>query len=374
MSNTSIQNETVPTFFGLALSTQRVLMQHHAGTSSVTDATHEGSEQGEHSWVGEEQPQLLGVSTFPYEALIAATAIVFFRATVRWEKQEPAILRWFFCALLAVLAYTDKSYELIAAVEIFSYVVSWLLVRPMSSWSSSSSTASPRQQEAWIRLFSIAVGAVGSMLVAHGIFGSGILLSMLRWLTPRFVVQTLEYLFPIAEMNAAYDIMYQLSMEPEVFRHMMERLAFVTFHIQVGMGYVGIDFLRQEQSRRNLLIRLDVKEDGEKTRNDATASPNKNGTAEPEHSQQQTTTQPNNLSRRARHFQRGAAPFIFKVALPYMAQIIFYGNINRFAFSCVYDEMHRAVRYRQVFEHDNHLTSMAADSPTSPEGSCLLEQ
>ena len=363
MNDTSHHNETVPTFFGLALSTQRMLMHHHASSPHEAAA-------GE-PWVGEEQT-LRGMSAFPYEDLIAATAIVFFRATVRWEKQEPAILRWFFCALLAALAYTQKSYELIAAVEIFSYVVSWLLVRPLS-WSASTGAtrSSSPQQEAWIRLLSIAVGAIGSMLLSHSIFGSGILLRMLRWLTPGFVVQTLEYLFPIAEMKAAYDIMYQLAMEPEVLRHMMERLAFVTFHIQVGMGYVGIDFLRQEQSRRNLLIRLDVKEEGEKSSEGATKAHDKNGIAE--HSQQQQPPKPDNLSRRARHFQRGAAPFIFKVALPYMAQIIIYGNINRFAFSCVHDEMHRAIRYRQVFEHDNHLTSLATDSPTSPEGSYRVE-
>jgi hypothetical protein len=51
-----------------------------------------------------------------------------------------------------------------------------------------------------------------------------------------------------------------------------------------------------------------------------------------------------------------------------MAQIIFYGNINHYAYACVQDELHRTIRYRQVFVQDNHLTAIANDSPTSPEG------
>ena len=346
-------NVTMPTFFGLALTTQRALLQQR---SLATTAASESLLP---------VPGLM--SAFPYEAVIAATAIVFFRATVQWEhqhsnKKEPAVLRWFFCGLLAVLAYTEKSYELLAAVELFSYVVPWLLVRPLRTTQSHQST--PPSREALLRLLSIAVGGLGSMLVAHGMFGESMILwRILQWLTPSTVAQALEYLFPISEMKAAYNIMQQFAMEPDVFRHMMQRLFFVTFHIQVAMGYLGIDFLREEQGRRNQLIRLDVKEDGDPVEHD------KNGTTDSTLENQKQ----NGLSRRSRHFQRGAGPFIFKVALPYMAQIIIYGNINRFSFSCVHDELHRIIRYRQVFEHDNHLTAMATDSPTSPEGtSCKV--
>lgn len=330
MNDTSY-NQTEPTFFGLALSTHRLLVKQ---TSSTAEEN-------------EDQMVAAGLSSFPYEALIAAISIAFFRSTVRWQKNEPAVLRWFFCALLAVLAYTQKSFELLAAVEIFSFVVSWLLLRPLMVTS--------RQQEAFLRLLSIAVGAIGSMLLSHGIFGSGILLRMMGLFTPKIVVQTLEYLFPISEMTAAYNIMCDLSMEPDVFRDMIQRLFFVTFHIQVGMGYLGIHFLTKEQSRRNMLIRLDVHEGNEK-------SADKKGSTDGDEKRK------TDLTERSRTFQRSAAPFIFKVAFPYMMQIILYGNINKFAFSCVQDEMHRTIRYRQVFEHENHLTAMATDSPTSPEG------
>lgn len=349
--NETGHNETAaaePSFFGLALSTHRVLMKQ-AGLPTTADVASD---------------EIVGLSSaFPYEAAIAAISIGFFRSTVRWNKEEPAVLRWFFCLLLAALAFTQRSYELLVAVEIFSYVVSWLILRPPLVLpfgpAARAATSSSPEQQLMIRLLSIALGAIGSMLLSHATFGSGVLLRLVKLLTPRIVVQTLEYLFPISEMTAAYNIMHSLAMEPDVYKQMIEHLFFVTFHIQVGMGYLGIDFLRNEQSRRNMLIRLDVDGDEAQDKNSSTTTSNRNG----DHPQQKK-----DLTGRARSFQRSAAPFIFRVALPYMMQIILYGNINKFAFSCVHDELHRTVRFRQVFEHDNHLTAMATDSPTSPEG------
>lgn len=59
---------------------------------------------------------------------------------------------------------------------------------------------------------------------------------------------------------------------------------------------------------------------------------------------------------------------VFATALPYMIQIIAFGNMNKFAFSCVQDEMHRVIRFEQVFAVDHHLTAIAQDSAVSPEG------
>ena len=335
-----------PTVFGLALSTHRVM----------TKKLGRGFDDGDAAAMSSVS------SSFPHEAAIAAIAIAFFRATVRWQKQEPAVIRWFFCGLLAALAYTQKSYELLAAVEIFSYVVSWLILRPPPMLLTKAAVPQPI-----LRLLSIAVSALVSMLIAHGIFGSsGLLLKLVARLTPSFVVQTLEYLFPVQEMKSAYSIVHQLAMEPYIFRSMIQHLFFVTFHIQVGMGYLGIDFLRQEQSRRNMLIRLDVHDKNESSDKATASSPKHNNGRSGSGGGDERGKK--DISERASKFQRSAAPFIFKIALPYMAQIIFYGNINKFAFSCVHDEMHRTIRFRQVFEHDNHLTAMAIDSPTSPEG------
>eukprot|EP00978_Attheya_sp_CCMP212_P023646 scaffold72890_cov52-Attheya_sp.AAC.6 len=68
----------------------------------------------------------------------------------------------------------------------------------------------------------------------------------------------------------------------------------------------------------------------------------------------------------SKKFRRGALPFIIYSVLPYMAQIIAFGNMNQFAMFCVQDDIHRAVRLNELFDHDSHLTAMAAKSATSP--------
>lgn len=49
-----------------------------------------------------------------------------------------------------------------------------------------------------------------------------------------------------------------------------------------------------------------------------------------------------------------------------MFQIIFFGNMNMFAFHCVRDDVHREVRVHGVFGHDAHLVSMAENSAMGP--------
>jgi DNA mismatch repair ATPase MutL len=73
-------------------------------------------------------------------------------------------------------------------------------------------------------------------------------------------MQLFYCLFPIHELHRAYDIMHQFadSSNPGVLQKQVHHLLFVTFHIQVGIGYLGIHFLRQEQHRRNQLIRMDM--------------------------------------------------------------------------------------------------------------------
>ena len=49
-----------------------------------------------------------------------------------------------------------------------------------------------------------------------------------------------------------------------------------------------------------------------------------------------------------------------------MFQIIFFGNMNMFAFHCVRDDVHRAIRVHGVFGHDAHLVAMAENSAMGP--------
>jgi hypothetical protein len=149
------------------------------------------------------------------------------------------------------------------------------------------------------------------------------------------------------------------------------------FVVVAGMGYLGISFLTEEQNRRNELIRLDVEgkvqnsDGGEKSnaKNGAAASSNKDKSSTNASSDgQQKTEQQTPIMMRAKKFQRSAAPFIFFTAMPYMLQIIGFGNMNKFAFTCLEHEMHRTVRLNELFDHDNNLAAMAANSATSPEG------
>ena len=297
-----------------------------------------------------EDPTLLGLSLsthrprelgpeettyFQYEAAVAAVSILFFRLTVR-RRSEPRTIRFFFGILLAILAYMKKSYELIVAVELFSYATSWLVLSQPS-----------------LMLFGtfMAASAAISLLISHSLV-SGKAGQILSLLTPKLVMRVLHYLFPIEEFQSAYSIMEAFA-DPDVLWKQVGHLFFVTFHIQVGMGFMGIDFLTQEQDRRNQLIRLDVEKDSA-AGNGASAK---------------DKTSP--ALARAHRFQRGAAPFILFTAMPYMIRIIGFGNTNKFAFTCVQHDMHRTVRLNKLFDDNSNLAAMAANSATSPDGKCI---
>lgn len=388
------------------------------------------------------------VSHFQYEAAIAAVSIAFFRATVRIQSNrhhqqptdhrssgEPRALTWFFTILLAGLAFYKKnSYELIAAVELFSYTVPWLLAmrftRKDTDFLSSTRSAKTaravdhdenkisslrrllRHGDFFIRLLLIALSAFLSLVLAHVIANGTLWHLLVKRLLPHRLVRglrsILDRLFPITELEAAYAVLAQFAMSTRSLNQQVYHLLFVTFHIQVGMGFLGIDFLRKEQDRRNQLVRMDVRgmtqeeEDNQQKTDDESNEPQNrqsaaSNPAEAIHQQEKQQQQPNGfmaakpdckpkestavsssintaarsalLLQRAHRFQRGAAPFIVFAALPYMFQIILFGNINNFAFTCVQDDMHRMVRLHQLFDHDNHLTAVArsqADSATSP--------
>jgi hypothetical protein len=339
---------------------------------------------------------------FQFEPAIAAISVGFFRTTVGISKTEPIWLRWIFAAILAVLAYQKRPYEIIFAVEIFSYAVPYVLF-PTPPPAQSSSDAkhgngakteddmkSEQSTNGWLSrapaiLAYLTGSAAVSLLVAHWA-ASGHISQLLRFVTPTFLVRFLKYMFPIEELVQAYRIMSRFA-HPVVLKKQVSHLLFVTFHIQVGMGYLGIDFLRQEQGRRNELVRMDVaptrqeeasaaqeqhNNDGASSSGTARSTSNgiskatgKQGTANKRTTEKMVETV---RLDRARRFQRTAPAFILWTALPYMFQIILYGNVNKFAFTCVQHDLHRAVRLNELFDHDNRLMSMAADSATSPEG------
>ena len=69
----------------------------------------------------------------------------------------------------------------------------------------------------------------------------------------------------------------------------------------------------------------------------------------------------------SRKFRRSAPTFILLSVLPYMFQIILFGNLNNFSFMYVRNQIHRSVRIQELFNHDAHLTALANDSASSPD-------
>jgi hypothetical protein len=182
--------------------------------------------------------------------------------------------------------------------------------------------------------------------------------------TPSWVMEGLSWLFPIEEVQAAYDIIDRFILEPTLLQAQIARLLFITFHIQVGIGYLGINFLNKEQERRNRLVRMDMIGEDDEAEDDQSTE---NGKKEQTGDKKASVSETKKLSR-AKRFQKSAAPFIFLTAVPYMCQIIGYGNLNAFALACFKDDVHRAVRLYDLFEHDNNLVAMSLHSAKGPAG------
>jgi hypothetical protein len=300
-------------------------------------------------------------SSFLYESAISAAAVLFFRTTI-YRQKEPRLLRWFFGVMLAFLAYTNKSYELISAVEMFSYAVPFLLHSDLPSHFLNGSVKDSKL----LRLLFIGLSAIVSLIVCH-LVASGDMFLALGLVTPSWVMEGLSWLFPIEEVQAAYDIIDHFILEPTLLQTQIARLLFITFHIQVGIGYLGIHFLNKEQERRNRLVRMDMIGDDDQEEEDE-QSPQKNGKKQQNGGKKAAAASDTKKLSRAKRFQKSAAPFIFFVAVPYMVQIIGYGNLNAFAFACFKDDVHRAVRLYDLFEHDNNLVAMSLHSAKGPAG------
>ena len=150
------------------------------------------------------------------------------------------------------------------------------------------------------------------------LFSNPTFLSTLIQNTPNYISNTLQYMFPLSELSASYTIICSFVSDKELLHDMIVHLLFVTFHIQVSLGHIGIAFLTSEQRRKNMLIRMDVdeKEDTggssgkkEKNKGKGEASKEKKKKFDP-----------------SAKFRRSAPTFILFTVLPYMFQIILFGK------------------------------------------------
>ena len=171
------------------------------------------------------------------------------------------------------------------------------------------------------------------------------------------------YLLPLTEFADAHDIITEF-VDPSELYVKAGHLLFVTFHIQVGMGFLGISFLRAEQSRKNALVKIeeDLKRNAaaaEEEKNDKNASKMKSSSASGDGDEKKKEYDPSNS------FRKSAGPFIFFVALPYMAQIVLYGGMNMYAFHCFRDDIHRTIRLNDLFDNDGSRFVATATSKVS---------
>eukprot|EP00555_Chaetoceros_dichaeta_P012973 CAMPEP_0198265076 /NCGR_PEP_ID=MMETSP1447-20131203/20056_1 /TAXON_ID=420782 /ORGANISM="Chaetoceros dichaeta, Strain CCMP1751" /LENGTH=663 /DNA_ID=CAMNT_0043954341 /DNA_START=604 /DNA_END=2595 /DNA_ORIENTATION=- len=149
----------------------------------------------------------------------------------------------------------------------------------------------------------------------------------------------MSYLIPIVEVLDAYNLLIGF-VQPKILHVQMSHLLYVTVHIQIGMGFLGINFLTKEQERKNELIRLEDL---------ASPAPTNDGDDE-------GVTSPNTSTNEdiPKKFSRGAATFIIFSAVPYMFQIIFYGGLNMYAYHCFKDDLYRTIRLNGLFENDGN--------------------
>jgi hypothetical protein len=281
--------------------------------------------------------------------------------------------------ILAGMAYMRMDYDVICSVHLWSHVLPTLLgwcVNLLGKNSGEGKKGSKKQQSKKkkaaespppsltmsIGISTLLLVSLPSCLYMCRLFSNLTFLSLVIQQVPTPVSNAFHYMFPIEELAASYDIVTSFVSDKELLHDMLAHLLFVTFHIQMGLGHIGIAFLTSEQRRKNMLIRMDVENPNPNTTNGGNKKKGKkeqnvNG----EHTTKKMKFDP------SRKFRRTAPSFILFAVLPYMFQIILFGNLNKFAFMNVQNQIHRSVRIQELFDHDSHLTAIASESATSPD-------
>lgn len=294
---------------------------------------------------------------FPYDGLIAVLAVTYSRYTVR-PNGESRVSRLFWSAVVGYLAFYRFPYWVQISGHLLSFapfVYEWCLNLLVKDNGVKEVERLNKQLQV------LTVVGTGYIVLVQILFSFSNPQDSLSLFQPRLIhsvqfgpailkiLQLLGYFMPIAEFKSAYDILIQF-MEPEELHSKMAHLLFVTVHIQIAMGYLGISFLRSEQTRKNSLVKIEDKV------NKINAENKK---------RKEKKLNPETIDASA-EFRRGAGPFIFFVALPYMFQIVFYGATNMYAFHCFRDDLHRTVRLNDLFsKNGSHFVATAASSGTN---------
>ena len=188
-------------------------------------------------------------------------------------------------------------------------------------------------------------------------------------------MNALGSLLPITELMDAYDVLTQF-ISPSTLNAKISYLGFITFHIQTGMGFLGIEFLRNEQNRKNALIKIEdevTKHSNSEAQQQQQQQQQEGGSQNQGQNGSSSNIKKNDSKKSgdeydaSKKFRQGAAPFIFFVALPYMVQIVFYGAVNMYAYHCFRDDIHRTIRLNDLFDNGGHrFVATSIESTLSP--------
>lgn len=164
-------------------------------------------------------------SFFRYECVIAAIAVCYFRLTIKSYGKEPLPLRIVFALLLGLMAYFKKPYDIICAIQMFSYAMPIVLVANIKHLARASLLPG-----SLVRLLLLLFSAVASLVLSHVLLSSSFL-GGLTLITPAPIKNTVCYFFPLKEMSEAYDTIL-LFVDKLSLDKLISWLLFVTFNIQ----------------------------------------------------------------------------------------------------------------------------------------------
>eukprot|EP00979_Chaetoceros_neogracilis_P001320 scaffold231_cov258-Chaetoceros_neogracile.AAC.4 len=317
---------------------------------------------------------------FPFDGLISVAAVTYCRYTVKCANESKAS-RFFWSVVLGCLAYYRFDYW----IQIYIYVVSFggyfyeKAIGYLSKGSEKKGIDEMNNHGKVLTFVGTALIGVGHLMYSmaypeevNSFFQSKLynicvenpyFSKAMHFLSAK-LFDAASYLLPIQEFINAHDIITEFVDPAELYPKIVH-LFFVTFHIQVGMGFLGIEFLRAEQSRKNALIKIE-----DDVKKHATEVQSANGRNTNDKNKKKSTDESEEKYDASRNFRKSAGPFIFFFALPYMLQIVLYGGMNMYAFHCFRDDIHRAIRLNDLFANDGSrfvATATAKESNLSPD-------
>lgn len=325
---------------------------------------------------------------FPYDGIIAVAAVTYCRYTVRFPSEsKPSRIIW--SIILGYLAYNRYDYWLQFYVYLLSFGEHFYLKACQYFPTKAKETASIDQVRTQAQVLTVlwtCALLIGQLFYSisypHGTYSlfqskfctmiaeNRLLYTLLKHIYSK-ALDWIDYLIPVQEFINAHDIMTEFVDPPELYAK-AGHLLFVTFHIQVGMGFLGIEFLRAEQSRKNALVKIEEDVKQKKRLDETNDSKNENSDCKKQNGDKKHMPPPEEKEPydASRNFRKSAGPFIFFVALPYMAQIVFYGGLNMYAFHCFRDDIHRTIRLNDLFANDGSrfvATATSKESNLSPD-------